>query len=227
MDRRKVAGSVLAVLVVAVVVGALLTPAGDWLSIERLAQSRDWLAHIVRANPYLWGSAFFALCVVATALCFPAAPVIGITGGALFGFWPGLVIVTVASSIGSTIAFFDSRYLFRDWVARKLGRRMRAIDEGVETHGALYLLALRLNPLIPYWLVNVAMGLTAIRPSIYIPLTIAGLTPATFIYVQAGTSITGFDSGANTASVPLLVALFLISVLPIYLRALARFEPSA
>ncbi len=227
MDRREVAGGVLVVLVVVVVAGGLLSPARDWFSIDNLRHSRDWLAELVHARPYLWGSAFFALCVVATALCFPAAPVLGVTGGALFGFWPGLVIVTVASSIGSTIAFFDSRYLFRDWVKRKLGRRMEAIDQGVEKHGALYLLILRLNPLVPYWLVNLAMGLTVMRPATYVPLTVAGLAPATFIYVQTGTSISTLGSGSESASVPLLVALFLISAVPVYLKLLARFEPQA
>ena len=70
-------------------------------------------------------------------------------------------------------------------------------------------------------------GRPAIRPSIYVPLTIAGLTPATFIYVQAGTSITRFDSAGGAASMPLLVALFLISAVPVYLKMLARFEPQA
>jgi uncharacterized membrane protein YdjX (TVP38/TMEM64 family) len=226
LGRRKFAATVFGALVAGVLLALLLLPVGDWLSVESLARSRGWLAALVDERPLLWGSAFFALCVVATALCFPAAPIIGVTGGALFGFWPGLVIVTIASSIGSTIAFFDSRYLWRDWVKRKLGRRAQAIDEGVERHGALYLLVLRLNPLVPYWLVNLAMGLTAMRPATYVPLTVAGLTPATFIYVTFGTSM-AVDSSANSASLPLLVCLFVISIVPVYLRLLARFEPRA
>jgi uncharacterized membrane protein YdjX (TVP38/TMEM64 family) len=227
LGRRNIAAILFVALTAGVVLACLSLPVGQWLSVDSLERSRDWLSGLVQDRPLFWGSLFFCLCVIATALCFPAAPILGISGGALFGFWPGLVIVTIASSIGSTIAFFDSRYLLRDWVRRRLGRRACAIDESVEKHGALYLLVLRLNPLVPYWLVNLAMGLTAMRPATYVPLTVAGLTPATFVYVQFGSAIAVDGTGPGTPSLPLLVALFVVSVVPVYLRLLARFEPRA
>ncbi|HET9810713.1 MAG TPA: TVP38/TMEM64 family protein [Sphingomicrobium sp.] len=227
MDRRAFGSTIFVAAILCVVAACLFSPLRDWLSVSALRDSQVWLASLVEARPYVWAAGFFSLCVVATALCFPAAPVLGLSGGALFGFWPGMVIVTIASSIGSTIAFFDSRYLLRSWVKRKLGRRIQAIDEGVEKHGALYLLVLRLNPVIPYWLVNLAMGLTAMRAAIYVPLTAAGLAPATFIYVQAGTRLADFGSGGDLIPIPLLASLFVISLIPVYLRMLARFEPAA
>ena len=228
MDRHNLVRGLFLALIVAVVAAGLFSPLADWFSITNLKQSRLWLTELVDARPYLWAAAFFSLCVVATALCFPAAPVLGISGGALFGFWPGLIIVIIASSIGSTIAFFDSRYLLRDWVKQKLGRRMRAIDKGMEKHGALYLLTLRLNPVIPYWLVNLAMGLTAIRPSTYVPLTIAGLAPASLIYVHAGTSLATLESAHDIVSPELLLALLALSTFPLLARAaLARLSAPA
>ena len=161
---------------------------------------------------------FFLLCVVATAACFPAAPVLGVSGGALFGFWPGLALVLVASSIGSTIAFFESRHSLRLWVRRRFTRATAAIDRGVETHGWLYLLALRINPVVPYGLVNLAMGLTAIRTRTYVALTIAGLVPATLVYVSAGTRLASIDSASDIVSADLLVALLALSLLPLGAR---------
>jgi uncharacterized membrane protein YdjX (TVP38/TMEM64 family) len=207
--------------VIAGVAGAfLLTPLGEWLSIETLKQSRDWLTQQVAAHPLLSTTGFFLLCVAATAACFPAAPVLGVSGGALFGFWPGLFLVLVATSIGSTIAFFESRYSLRDWAKRRFERRIDAIDRGIQANGGLYLLSLRLNPVVPYWLVNLAMGLTAMRPSTYVPLTLAGLAPATFIYVTAGTQLATIGSAREILSVSLLASLLALSLFPLFIKGI-------
>lgn len=218
MDRRNLGAIVLAAIILGVIAACLFSPLGDWLSIENLKESRSLLAGLIEARPVLCTASFFVLCVFATAACFPAAPVLGVSGGALFGFWPGLVIVLIASSIGSTIAFFDSRYLLRAWVKRKFAGRIQSIDRGIEAHGGLYLLTLRLNPVIPYWLVNLAMGLTAIRSRTYIALTVAGLLPATFIYVTAGTQLVTIESAGDIVSANLIVTLLLLSLFPLLIK---------
>jgi uncharacterized membrane protein YdjX (TVP38/TMEM64 family) len=219
MDRRSLGAIVFVAIIVAVIATYLFTPLGDWLSLQKLKSSRDWLAATVAARPILSVAAFFLICVAATSLCFPAAPILGLAGGALFGFWTGLVITLAASAIGSTVAFFSARYLFRGLVERRFGRRVEAIDRGIEAHGGLYLLVLRFNPLVPYWLVNLAMGLTAMRPQTYMLLTPLGLLPATFIYVSAGTRLAAIRSPADVASLPLIAVLLLLSLLPLVLVA--------
>ncbi len=218
MDRGNIGAIAFAAVILGVIGACLFSPLGDWLSIDKLKDSRAWLVQLVEARPLIYGSGFFLLCVVATAACFPASPVLGVSGGALFGFWPGLLIVLVATSIGSTIAFFDSRYLLRSWVKRRFARRIEAIDRGMEAHGGLYLLTLRLNPVVPYWLVNLAMGLTAIRWRTYVPLTIAGLVPATFIYVSAGIQLATLENAGDILSVKLIATLMLLSLFPLMLR---------
>ena len=220
MGRGHLGALIFAMLIAGILAAFLLSPLGDWLTIDELKRSRTALAQLIAARPLLSGAAFFLCCLVATAACFPAAPILGVTGGALFGFWPGLAIVLTASSIGSTIAFFDARYLLRDWVKRRFARRIAAIDRGIAAHGGLYLLTLRLNPVIPYWLVNLAMGLTAMRPRTYAALTVAGLLPATFIYVQAGTRLAAMESARDIVSPALVATLLLLSLFP--LVALAR-----
>lgn len=218
MDRRTIGAIIFAAAIVGVIGAFLFSPLRDWLSIETLKESRDWLTQLVASRPLLCTTGFFLLCIVATAACFPAAPVLGVSGGALFGFWPGLVLVLVASSIGSTIAFFESRYSLREWVKRRFARRIEAIDRGMQANGGLYLLTLRLNPVVPYWLVNLAMGLTAIRPSTYVPLTLAGLAPATFIYVTAGTQLATIDSAGDIVSVSLMATLLMLSLFPLLVK---------
>jgi uncharacterized membrane protein YdjX (TVP38/TMEM64 family) len=211
-------GALLFGVIIVVAPAFLFSPLGDWLSIDKLKESRDLLQYLVETGPVLCAAGFFLLCVVATAACFPAAPVLGITAGALFGLWPGLLLVLVASSIGSTIAFLDSRYLLREWVKRRFARRIGPIDRGMERHGALYLLMLRFNPIVPYWLVNLAMGVTAIGLKTYVALTPAGLMPATFLYVNAGTQLATIDSARDVFSPGVLLALLLLSLFPLVVR---------
>jgi uncharacterized membrane protein YdjX (TVP38/TMEM64 family) len=219
MDRRNLGAIVFVVIIAAVITAYLFTPLGDWLSLQWLKSSRDSLAAMVAARPFLSMAAFFLFCVVATSLCFPAAPILGLAGGALFGFWIGLAITLAASAIGSTIAFFGARYLLRGLVEQQFGRRAAAIDRGIKNYGGLYLLVLRFNPLIPYWLVNLAIGLTAMRSRTYMLLTPLGLLPATFIYVSAGTRLASIRSPGDVTSLPLIGALLLLSLLPLALVA--------
>jgi uncharacterized membrane protein YdjX (TVP38/TMEM64 family) len=215
MDCRKLIASLLAV---AAILAAWLV-FGDWMSFDALKQSRDDLIALVHAHPGVWAIGFFWLCVTATALCFPAAPLIGLAAGALFGLWPGLLMATVASSIGSTLAFLQSRYLMSGWVKRRLGPRFARIERGMAAQGASYLLTLRLNPVIPYWLVNLAMGLTAIRLRTYVPLTLVGLVPSILLYVEAGTRIATLERPGDIASPALIAALFVVSLLPLLVRS--------
>jgi uncharacterized membrane protein YdjX (TVP38/TMEM64 family) len=225
VGQRKFVARLLVAVIVAVVVASLTF--SDWLSLDTLKHSRDELLALVHARPAVSAVIFFWLCVTATALCFPAAPLIGLTGGALFGLWPGLLMVTIASAIGSTLAFFESRYLMRDWVERRLGRRLARIDRDVDQQGGAYLLTLRLNPFIPYWLVNLAMGLTAMRLRTYIPLTLIGLLPSIFLYVEAGTRLATLERPSDIASPALIAALFVVSLLPVAIKLLERRKRAA
>jgi uncharacterized membrane protein YdjX (TVP38/TMEM64 family) len=201
--------------ILAVLATFLFTPLGDWLTIERLKESRDSLMQMVEARPFLSAAAFFIFCLVLTAVCFPAAPVLGVSAGALFGLWPGLAIMLSSWVLGSTIAFFAARFFLRDWVKRAFGKRIAAIDRGFHAHGALYLLTLRLNPVVPYWLVNLAMGLTAMPPWKYVALTIPGLLPAASIYVNAGTQLATIEKPSDIVSLNLIVTLLLLSLFPL------------
>lgn len=225
MVRRDLGAILFLVLILCVLAAVLFSPLGDWLTLEKLKESRVWLARLVDSRPLLSAGLFFLFCLVATAACFPAAPILGVTGGALFGFWPGLGLVLLASAIGSTIAFLDSRYLLRELVRRRFRRRIDRIDRGIERHGALYLLTLRFNPVIPYWLVNLTMGLTAMRLRDYAPLTLLGLLPATLVYVTAGTQLATIDSAADILSPGLLVVLMLLSLFPLIAAAAASLMP--
>jgi len=215
IDRGSLGPILFIAAILVIVAGFLFTPLGDWLTIAKLKESRESLMQLIAARPLLSAAAFFLLCLALTAVCFPAAPVLGVSAGALFGLWPGLAIMLAAWVTGSTVAFFGARYFLRDWVMRTFGKRIHSIDQGFAAHGALYLLTLRLNPVIPYWLVNLAMGLTTMRPATYVALTIPGLLPAAAIYANAGTQLATIEKPADIVSLNLIVTLLLLSFFPL------------
>jgi uncharacterized membrane protein YdjX (TVP38/TMEM64 family) len=220
MNRRNIVRIVFLLVVLAAVAAALFY--GEWFSLARLKASRDALAAWAEARPLLAVGGFFLITLAATACCFPAAPIIGLSAGALFGFWTGFPLVLTASACGSTIAFLAARTALRDWVEARFGARLAPIDRGFERHGAFYLLALRFNPLIPYWLVNLAMGITRMRLGAYVPLTLIGLSPATFIYVDAGTRLATLTGISDILSPGLIAALILLSLFPLIVDRLLR-----
>jgi pyruvate/2-oxoglutarate dehydrogenase complex dihydrolipoamide dehydrogenase (E3) component/uncharacterized membrane protein YdjX (TVP38/TMEM64 family) len=188
-----------------------------------LAALRDHLALVDawrREHPAAAAAAFLAAYVTAAALGLPVAVWMTLAGGALFGFWLGSLLVSVASTIGGTLAFLATRYLLRDWVRARLHGRARAVEEGFERDGAFYLFTLRLIPVVPFFAVNLLMGLTAIRTSTFFVVSLAGMLPATAVYVNAGTQLAALDSLEDIVSFPLLLSFALLGLFPWLARLL-------
>ncbi|HEY0013065.1 MAG TPA: FAD-dependent oxidoreductase [Allosphingosinicella sp.] len=190
----------------------------DWLTLDTVKAQQAWLDRLVDERPLLLIAIFFAIYVGLTAASIPGAVVASAASGALFGLWTGVLIVSFGATIGATLAFLGSRYLFRGWVEARYGRRLKAIDRGLERDGIFYLLTLRLNPVVPYFLINLAMGLTRMRVLPYAIVSQIGMLPATFIYVNAGTQIARIDSIGDIASPGLIASLVLLSLFPLIAR---------
>lgn len=201
-------GTVAAIAFFALDVGALL-------SVGYFESQRAALEQYRAAHPQLAPLLYFVAYVGVTALSVPGAAVMTLAGGALFGFWYGLLLVSFASTIGATVAFLAARFLLRDWVQSRFGRRLGAVNEGIEREGPFYLFALRLVPLFPFWLVNLAMGLTPLSPGRFYAVSQAGMLPGTAVYVYAGTEL-----GRFTVSPGLVAALALLGVFPLAARRL-------
>ncbi|HWT12606.1 MAG TPA: FAD-dependent oxidoreductase [Allosphingosinicella sp.] len=200
---------------VALVLLALWAGVGDLLSLDTLKDRREELAEIVERRPLPLAALYFLIYVGVTALSIPGATIVTLAGGAVFGLVFGVVLVSFASVLGAVIAFLGSRYLFRGWVERRFGRRLAAIDRGIERDGTFYLLFLRLNPAVPYFLVNLGMGLTRIGVLRFALVSQIGMLPATIVYVNAGTQIARIRSVGDIASPSLIGSLILLSLFPL------------
>lgn len=185
----------------------------------RIDQLREWYAD----NPLLAGLIFFIVYVAVTALSVPGAAVMTLAGGALFGFWYALLLVSFASSIGATLAFLVSRTLLRDWVQKKFGARLDALNRGFAKDGPFYLFSLRLVPLFPFFVINLLMGLLPIRAKTFYWVSQLGMLPATAVYVNAGTQLGQLESTAGILSPALLGSFVLLALFPYLGRAVVDY----
>ncbi|MFL6570586.1 MAG: FAD-dependent oxidoreductase [Burkholderiales bacterium] len=209
-------GRLAVVLVVAAVAVAFFALGGHrYLSLENLkaqqAGLQDWRA----LHPAGAAVAFFAAYVAMTGLSLPGATLLTLAIGALFGLLWGTVLVSFASSIGATIAFLASRFVLRDWVQRRYGAQLRAIDRGVEKEGGFYLFTLRLIPAVPFFVINLAMGLTRMRVRTFYWVSQLGMLAGTLVYVYAGTQLGRIGSLRDVLSPGLIGALLALGVFPL------------
>src|SRR5215831_12029201 len=123
-------------------------------------EQRDQLKEQVDQHLLLAAILYAGLYITLSGLSLPFSTPVSLVGGFLFDLWLGVLLVSFASTAGSTLAFLGSRYVFRDFVQRRFGSWYDRINRGVEEDGPYYLLTLRLMPIVPFFIVNLAMGLT-------------------------------------------------------------------
>jgi len=185
MSRRQL---LVAALLIGLIAAFFALDLGQYLRLEYFRSQQSAIEEFRRANPLTASFIFFGIYVVVTSLSLPFAAVMSLAIGAVFGLLWGTLIVSFASSVGATLAFLSSRFLFREAVRNRFGGRLRAIDAGLEKEGAFYLFALRLVPAVPYIVVNLVMGVTPIRTWTFYWVGQIGMLPATIVYVNAGPS---------------------------------------
>jgi pyruvate/2-oxoglutarate dehydrogenase complex dihydrolipoamide dehydrogenase (E3) component/uncharacterized membrane protein YdjX (TVP38/TMEM64 family) len=186
-----------------------------------IAEIKQWRQH----NGGLFVGLFFATYVLITATSLPIAVWMTLAAGALFGLWWGTLLVSFASSIGATVAFLSSRYFLRDWVKSKLGSRAQAIDAGLAKDGAFYLFSLRLIPVLPFFVVNLLMGLTAMNSWRFYWVSQIGMLAGTIVYVNAGTQLSQLNSLSDITSPALIMSFVALALLPWITRhALAFYQ---
>jgi pyruvate/2-oxoglutarate dehydrogenase complex dihydrolipoamide dehydrogenase (E3) component/uncharacterized membrane protein YdjX (TVP38/TMEM64 family) len=161
--------------------------------------------------------------ILMAALSLPGAAVMTLAGGALFGLPTGLVVVSFASTIGATLAFLMARFLLRDFVQARFAERLKKINRGIQKDGPFYLLTLRLVPVFPFFVINVAMGLTPIRTGVFYIVSQLGMLPGTLVYINAGTQLSRVKSPGDILSPALIASFVLLGIFPWIARAFTRY----
>ncbi len=217
----------LVVVIVAIAASIGYSQFGDALTLQNLATQEAQLRTWQQDHPLLVYGAAFLIYVAVTGLSLPGATVLTLTCGWFFGFWRGVLLVSFASTAGATVAFLVSRFLLKDAVQRRFGERLATFNQSLEREGAFYLFMLRLIPAMPFFVINVVMGLTPVKTRTYWWVSQIGMLPGTAVYVYAGASVPNLatlaEKGAQGILSPqLLVAFALLGIVPLVLKKVVQ-----
>ena len=204
--------------VLLLVTGFFVFDLGRFLSLDYLKQSQTTFAELYARQPLLVAGSYFAVYVAVTALSFPGATIMTLAGGAIFGLGWGLLLVSFASSLGATLAFLTARFVLRDTLQTRFSQRLDEINRGIDQDGAFYLFTLRLVPLVPFFVINLVMGLTRMKALTFYAVSQLGMLAGTAVFVNAGTQLAKIDSLRGILSPALIGSFVLLGVFPLIAR---------
>jgi uncharacterized membrane protein YdjX (TVP38/TMEM64 family) len=208
----------LAVLLATVIILYFAGGGDQFLSI-RLYQD------LFEQSPVRTAAAFFLIYFVGTSCSLPVSGALSVASGIVFGLATGFLISLVASTLGGTIALFSTRFLFHDLIKRRFSVHLDVINKGIEKEGAFYLFGLRMVPVIPFWLLNLLVGMTSMRAPVFFAATLCGMVPITMILVYTGSQLGDIETFSLAAifTPGLILSLCLLAAFPFLARAIVRF----
>ncbi|MDZ4188662.1 MAG: FAD-dependent oxidoreductase [Hydrogenophaga sp.] len=219
MNLRKV------LLLVAVLLGIVAFFAfglDRFFSLAFLKESQASFAALREQQPLQLALGFFLVYVAVTALSLPGAVIVTLAGGAIFGLGWGLLLVSFASSVGATLAFLTARFLLRESVQSRFGQRLADMDKGIQKDGAFYLFTLRLIPVVPFFVINLLMGLTKMKAWTFYWVSQLGMLAGTAVYVNAGTQLAKLESLQGILSPGLIGSFVLLGIFPLVARKIVE-----
>lgn len=209
MNRNKL----ILLLIGAVTIGTFFyLDLARFLTLAALKANQQALADYYNSNKLVMVTGFMALYIIQTALSLPGAVILSLASGAIFGALMGTVYAVIAASIGATLAFLVTRYLLRDFVLNKFGNQLEGMNRELEARGLNYLLFLRLVPIFPFFLINLAAGLTRLPLRTFVIGTLIGIIPGGFVFVNAGASLATISSLSGIASPRVLGSFVLLGL---------------
>ncbi len=224
VPRRELWKKLLLLLVFACGLGLFFGLGGDrLLSLEAIREHREALLEYTQRHYPLMLLAAVGVYTVVVALSIPGATVLTLAAGLLFGRWVGTAVTVVGATAGATLVFLAARYLFGDAVRQRLGKRGRELMSGFQRNAFNYLLFLRLVPLFPFWLVNLAPAFTSVPLRTYVVATMIGIVPGSFVFANLGQSLGRIETTDQLLSLEVMAALALLGLLalvPVIVRNL-------
>ena len=217
MKRSKIA---LLVVILGLIISFFIFDLGQYFNLAFLKARQTDIDNYYLSNPLETTLIFFSVYVLFTGLSLPAAGILTLAGGAIFGVWLGTILVSFASVIGATLAFLASRFLFRDFIQNRFADKLKVINQGIEKDGAFYLFTMRLIPIFPFFIINLVMGLTPIKTITFALVSQIGMLAATIVYVNAGTQLAKIETASDILSPELIASFVLLGVFPLAAKKL-------
>ena len=196
----------------------------QYLTLQYLKSSKAFFISYYEQNPILVLGSYFLGYVVMTAFSLPGAVWMTLGGGAFFGLLTGTITVSFASTIGATLAMLISRFILRDWAQGRFGEQMQTINYGIQKDGGFYLFTLRLLPIVPFFVINLGMGLTPLRTFTFYWVSQLGMLPGTLVYINAGSELAKIEAIGDILSPTLIGSFVLLGIFPLLVKKLINFH---
>jgi len=196
----------------------------EYLSFEILKTNRDRLNAIYQENSFVFIYWFIGVYFLTVSFSLPGATILTLAAGAIFGSVLGVLFVNIGATLGATAAFLSARFIFRDWVEDKFSDKLSFINSGISGNAFSYLLFLRLVPIFPFFLINLVLGITQVRLSIYFFGTMLGILPGSFVYAFAGSNLANINSVSDIASPKVFAALALLGIFALVPNIYRRYK---
>ena len=222
MDQNKIKIGLLIVIVLAII-AFFFYDIQQYTTLDYIKAKQQNILEYYKQNFFFVLVLFIFLYVLVTALSLPVATFLTLLGGALFGFSTGLIIVSFASTIGATLAFLMARFLAQNYVQKNFKKQLSKINKKFKSEGSFYLFALRLVPVVPFFIINVVMGLMTIKTWTFYWVSQLGMLPGTIVYVYAGTQLAQIETFSDITSPSMLIAFALLGLFPLIAKNFIQF----
>ena len=175
---------------------------------------------LFKENVLLFSLIFSLIYIMSSALSLPFATLLTLLSGYIFGLTLGAFIVSLCSTVGASIAFLTSKFLFYNFIQKKYKKQLVTINNEFINEGIFYIFALRLVPVFPFFVVNIVTSLLPIKLSTFFWVSMLGMFPATLVYVNAGNELSKINSFSDILSFQVLISFSLIGILPFTIKFL-------
>ena len=190
----------------------------EYLSIAYLIEHFHAFKEKVSKSYFFYYLAFFLLYFFISVFALPVAALLCLLIGALFGFFPGILLASFASSLGALSCFFIARFLFRDFIEKKFKKSLKVINQGISKDGIFYLFFVRMTPIFPFFLINVLFSVTKIKPKNFYFVSQLGMFLGTSLFINAGTQLSKINTINDVLNKHIIVSLVLIAIIPLLIR---------
>ena len=212
MNKKTIKRWLPLIVIASLMVIAYASGLHEKLSLQILQENKEALLDAVTTHRVMTALGFVTVYIVFVALSLPAATLLTLAGGFLFGAWLGTLYVVTAATTGATILFFIAQTSLGESLRQRAGGLYQRVEENMKDNAVGYLLFMRLVPIFPFFLVNIVAALFNIKPRIFILTTLFGIIPGSFVFVNLGTQLATITSLGDLVSRQTLLAFGLLGL---------------
>jgi len=195
----------------------------NFFTISDISQNYKFLQEKVNTSYFVYYIIFFLIYFFISVFALPVAGVLCLIIGALFGFIPGIILASFASSLGALVCFLLARYLFKGYIEKKFTKSLEVINRGVLKDGVYYLFFVRMTPIFPFFLINLLFSVTKIKPLNFYLISQVGMLLGTALFINAGTQLSKIKSLEDILSKYVILSLILIAILPFLIKKFLKY----